>query len=588
MARLRVDGWQQNELHRATHGEEVVTTLYLNLLKENYMRIKILLIAVFFSTALIGQNNNNFELSKNLEIYADIMRKLNLQYADEINPGDLSKTSIDAMLNQLDPYTVYVPESKLEDFELMTKGEYGGIGALIQKQEDYVVITEPYEGFPAQTAGLKAGDRIVEIDGESAVGKTSSQVSEKLKGVPGSNISIVVIPFNDSIHTTFNITREKIKFPNIPYYGMLRNNIGYISLSQFNPNSGTEVKKAFSELKENNNLDGIIIDLRNNGGGLLNEAVNIVNAFVPKGEIVVTTKGKLKESTMVHKTRSVVLDKKIPIITLVNENTASASEIVAGALQDLDRGVVLGQKTYGKGLVQNVLSLPYNSKIKITIAKYYIPSGRCIQAIDYFNHENNGSNGKIPDSLLTAFKTKGGREVFDGAGIYPDISVKPERFSQISADLYAGNYIFNFVNRFVDEHTEISSPELFVISDETYNNFKEYIKGEDFDYLTETEALLKRINKSAERESYLEAIKQQLDDLEESIKEEKQGDIDKFRSEIEEMLRIEIITRYYYQKGKLLASLQNDKEVDEAIRILSQMDIYQSILEGTYAKSENK
>jgi len=552
------------------------------------MKIKILLIAVFFSTALIGQNNNNFELSKNLEIYADVMRKLNLQYADEINPGDLSKTAIDAMLSQLDPYTVYVPESKLEDFELMTKGEYGGIGALIQKQDEYVVVTEPYEGFPAQKSGLKAGDRIIEIDGESAVGRTSTEVSEKLKGVPGSGMSIVVIPFNDSIPTTHTINREKIKFPNIPYYGMLNNNIGYISLMQFNPNSGTEVKKAFTDLKENNDLEGIILDLRNNGGGLLNEAVNIVNTFVPRGEIVVTTKGKLKESTMIHKTKSVALDKKIPVVILVNENTASASEIVAGTLQDLDRGVVIGQRTYGKGLVQNVMPLPYNSKIKITVAKYYIPSGRCIQAIDYFDHENNGSDGKIPDSLLTAYKTNGGREVFDGAGIFPDIYVEPVKFSQISADLYTGNYIFNFVNKFVYENSEINSPELFFVSDETYNDFKDYVINQDFDYLTETELLIDRLNKSAERENYLEAIKQQLEELDETIKEEKKSDIDKFRTEIEEMLRIEIITRYYYQKGKLIASLENDKEVDEAIRVLTETDVYKSILDGTYAKNDNK
>lgn len=551
------------------------------------MRIKIIFIAVLFSTVLIGQNNNNFELSKNLEIYADIMRKLNLQYADEINPGELSKTSIDAMLNQLDPYTVYVPESKLEDFELMTRGEYGGIGALIQKQDKYVVISEPYEGFPAQKAGLKAGDRIVEINGESAIGKTSSQVSEKLKGVPGSSFSIIIIPFNDSIKSTFNITREKIKFPNIPYYGMLNSNIGYINLMQFNPNSGTEVKKAFSDLKENNDLKGIILDLRNNGGGLLNEAVNIVNIFVPRGEVVVTTKGKLKESTKVHKTNSVALDKKIPVIVLVNDNTASASEIVAGALQDLDRAVVVGQKTYGKGLVQNVLPLPYNSKIKITVAKYYIPSGRCIQAIDYFGHENNGLNKKIPDSLLTTFKTKGGREVFDGAGIFPDITIKPVKFSQISADLYAGNYIFNYVNKFVFEHDEINSPELFTVSDETYNDFKEYIIGQDFDYLTETESLLEQINKSAKRESYLESIEQQLTELAESIKTEKKTDINKFRLEIEEMLRIEIISRYYFQRGKLIASLQKDIEIDEAIRILNNPDIYSSILKGDYSENEN-
>lgn len=550
------------------------------------MKIKILIIAVLFSSVLIAQNNNNFELSKNLEIYADIMRKLNLQYADDIKPGDLSKTAIDAMLYQLDPYTVYVPESKLEDFELMTKGEYGGIGALIQKQGDYVVVTEPYEGFPAQKSGLKAGDRIVEIDGESAVGRTSSEVSEKLKGVPGSTFSIVVIPFNDTTRNTFELLREKIKFPNIPYYGMLDSNIGYISLMQFNPNSGTEVKKAFIDLKDNNELEGLIIDLRNNGGGLLIEAVNIVNIFVSKGEIVVTTKGKLKESTRVHKTRSAAFDKKIPVVILVNENTASASEIVAGALQDLDRGVVLGQKTFGKGLVQNILPLPYNSKIKITVAKYYIPSGRCIQAIDYFDKGNNGHDGEIPDSLLTVFKTKGGREVFDGAGIFPDIAVEPIKYSQISADLYAGNVIFNYVNEFVDTHSEIIGPERFIISDDTYNEFKKYVANQDFDYLTETETLLDRISKSAERESYLSAIQEKLDELKNSIKNEKQMDIDKFRDEIEEMLRIEIIARYYYQRGKVIASLNKDNEVDEAIRILTHPNIYKSILNGKYEQTE--
>jgi carboxyl-terminal processing protease len=551
------------------------------------MKIKILFIAVLFSSVLMGQNNNNFELSKNLEIYADIMRKLNLQYADDIKPGDLSKTAIDAMLHQLDPYTVYVPESKLEDFELMTKGEYGGIGALIQQQGDYVVVSEPYEGFPAQKSGLKAGDRIVVIDGEPAVGKTSSQISDKLKGVPGSSFSIVVIPFNDTVETTHELVREKIKFPNVPYYGMLDSNIGYISLMQFNPNSGTEVKKAFSDLKSNNELKGIILDLRNNGGGLLNEAVNIVNIFVPKGEVVVTTKGKLAESRMVHKTKSSVLDKKIPVVILVNENTASASEIVAGALQDLDRGVVIGQKTFGKGLVQNVLPLPYNSKIKITVAKYYIPSGRCIQAIDYFETSNNGDDGKIPDSLLTEYKTRGGRKVFDGAGIFPDIKVKPIKFSQISADLYGGNLIFKYANEFVFQNQEIVSPKDFIISDETYNKFKEYVADQDFDYLTETELLLDRISKSAERESYLEAIQNQLDELENSIKEEKQTDIDKFRSEIEEMLRIEIISRYYYQKGKVIASLENDKEVDEAIRILSNPALYKTVLTGEYLETQN-
>jgi len=546
------------------------------------MKLKFLLIGLLFSSLIFAQNSNNFELSKNLEIYGDIMRKLNLQYADDIKPGDLTKTAIDAMLNQLDPYTVYVPESKLEDLDLMTRGEYGGIGALIQKQGEYVVISEPYENFPAQKSGLKAGDRIVEIDGETTVGRTSSQVSEKLKGVPGSKIEIVVMPFNDTIRETHELIREKIKFPNIPYSGMVSENIAYINLSQFNPKSAADVKNAFLELRKDNDVTGLIIDLRNNGGGLLNEAVDIVNIFVPKGQTVVTTKGKLKESTMIHKTKNAPVDTKIPVVVLVNENTASASEIVSGSLQDLDRAVIVGQKTYGKGLVQNILPLPYNSKIKITVAKYYIPSGRCIQAIDYFNRDKNGTLEKIPDSLLSVFKTKGGRKVFDGAGIFPDISIEPIRFSQISADLYTGNYIFNYANEYFSKHNSIASPIKFEINDTTYESFKRSVEKMDFDYLTETESLLDRLGKSAEREHYLKAIGGELEELKNSIKMEKKKDIDKFRSEIEEMLKIEIISRYYYQKGKIIASLKTDEEIKKAIDILNDSDLYKSILKGTY------
>lgn len=550
-------------------------------LKKN-MKLKFLLVGLLFSSLIFAQNNNNFELSKNLEIYGDIMRKLNLQYADEIKPGDLTKTAIDAMLNQLDPYTIYVPESQLEDLDLMTRGEYGGIGALIQKQGEYVVISEPYENFPAQKSGLRAGDRIVKIDGESTLGKTSSQVSEKLKGVPGSEITIVVMPFNDTILRTHKLTREKIKFPNIPYSGMVSDHIAYINLSQFNPNSAADVKNAFLDLRKDNEVNGLIIDLRNNGGGLLNEAVEIVNIFVPKGQTVVTTKGKLKESTMIHKTKNPPVDTKIPVVVLVNENTASASEIVSGSLQDLDRAVIVGQKTYGKGLVQNILPLPYNSKIKITVAKYYIPSGRCIQAIDYFNRDKNGTIEKIPDSLLSVFKTKGGRKVFDGAGIFPDISIDPIRFSQISADLYTGNYIFNFANEYFSKHDSIANPLEFEIDDATYESFKKSVEKMDFDYLTETESLLERIGKSAEREHYMEAISSDLEELKNSIKLEKKKDIDKFRNEIEEMLKIEIISRYYYQKGKIIASLKTDEEVKKAVELLNDNDLYKSILKGTY------
>lgn len=547
-------------------------------------KINLIILSLIISLASFAQNENNFELSKNLEIYGDVLRKLNLQYADDIKPGELNKIAIDAMLQSLDPYTVYVPESKLEDFDLMTKGEYGGIGALIQRQGDFVIITEPYKDFPAQKSGLKAGDKIVNIDGEDAKGKTSSQISEKLKGVPGTELNISVIHYGDSIPVSFTLEREKIKFPNIPYYGMLDDDVAYISLSQFNPNAASDVKKAFLELKEKYQPKALVFDLRNNGGGLLNEAVDIVGLFVNKGELVVTTKGKLKESTSVHKTKSAPVDKGIPIVVLVNENTASASEIVAGSLQDLDRAVVIGQKTFGKGLVQNVLPLPYNSKMKITVAKYYIPSGRCIQAIDYFDKSHNGNDGKIPDSLLSVYKTKGGRKVFDGAGIFPDIEIEPVKFSQISADLYADNLIFTFANDFYLKHDSIESPSTFMVDDDTYNDFKSYVETKGLDYLTETEMLIDRIKESAEREHYLEAIDDKIELLKTTLKTEKANDIDKFRNEIEEMLKIEIISRYYYQQGKMIASLKTDKEVKKAINVLMGDSIYNSILDGSYKK----
>lgn len=552
------------------------------------LKITVIVVLVLFGIIpLHSQDQNNFEISKNIEIYVDVLRQLNLNYADNIQPGDLNKTAIDAMLEKLDPYTVYVPESQIEDFELMTRGEYGGIGALIQKQGDYVVISEPYEGFPAQKSGLRAGDKIIKVDGESAIGKNTSDVSEKLKGAPGTEIVITIERYGDTIQRDVVLVREKVKIPNIPYYGMLNETIGYIRLSQFNPNSGTEVKKAFEELKADNDLKGIVLDLRGNGGGLLNEAVDIVNIFVPKGTLVVTTKGKLSSNTQVHKTRNSAVDTKIPLAVLVDQNSASASEIVAGAIQDLDRGVIIGERTYGKGLVQNVVPLPYNSKIKITVAKYYIPSGRCIQAIDYFE-KNNGRPDKIPDSLISAFKTQAGRTVYDGGGIEPDIKLKAKEYSQITGDLYAQNYIFNYINGFVLENDSISGPEDFVIEEEVYDDFKQWVSNQDFNYLTETESLIERIKGSAEREGYLDSIQPLLDELAADVKKEKTNDIDRNRDEIEEFLKLEIIARYYYQKGRLIVSLQDDPDVDKAIELLSSPETYKEVLDGTYTKVESK
>lgn len=561
-----------------------------SLMMKNTLILSLVLAVYMFAgtPALRAQDKNNFEISKNLEIYVDILRQLNLKYADDIQPGELSKTAIDAMLEQLDPYTVYVPESQLEDFELMTKGEYGGIGALIQKQGEYVVITEPYEGFPAQKSGLRAGDKIIRVDGEDAVGKESGEVSEKLKGTPGTEIVITVRPYGDTVQRDHTLIREKVKFPNVPYYGMLGNGVGYISLFQFNQNSAAEVKKAFNELNSGDELKGLILDLRGNGGGLLNEAVDIVNIFVPKGTTVVTTRGKSSESNYEHKTRNNAIDTKIPLVVLVNTNSASASEIVAGAIQDLDRGVVIGEKTFGKGLVQNVVSLPYNSRIKMTVAKYYIPSGRCIQAIDYFDKNNNGRPDKVPDSLISAFKTKGGRTVYDGGGIEPDIPVVVKEFSQITGDLFAQNYIFNFANEFALEHDSIEDPKSFRLTDEVYQDFKSFVVEQDFDYMTETEQLIERLNGSAEREGYLDSIQPLLKELEQAVKEEKIHDIDKHRDEIGQLITLEIISRYYYQRGKLIATLEIDDDVEKAITVLLDKSLYNSILDGSYAQKELK
>ncbi len=574
-------GWPSSGSPPVIHGVVVDMTPCLKLLTMNkYFEILLIVLVMIAGSTHTGfaQDENNFEISKNVEIYVDVMRQLNVNYADKINPGELSKTAIDAMLNKLDPYTVYIPESQLEDFDLMTRGEYGGIGALIQRQGDVVYITEPYEGFPAQKSGLVAGDQIMAIDGESTEGKTSTEISERLKGSPGTELTISIKRYGDTIQVDVPVVREKVKIPNIPFYGMLDDGVGYIGLTQFNPSAATEIKKAFVELQKNENLSAIVIDLRGNGGGLLSEAVDICNIFVPKGQVIVTTKGKLSERLQAHKTRYAAIDTKIPLAILVDDQSASASEIVAGAIQDLDRGIVVGQKTFGKGLVQNVLQLPYNSKLKVTVAKYYIPSGRCIQAIDYFSENGNSGSEKVPDSLITAFKTKGGRLVYDGGGIIPDVTMESRHFSQITADLFANNYIFKFVNGFVAENESIASPSEFYISDSVYADFKKFVENKSFSYKTETEALIERLKGSAERESYIEAISDKIELLEEEIKTEKKHDIDKHKAEIKELLRVEIVTRYHYQKGKIETALRNDPDIIEVLKILKDNQRMESLL----------
>ncbi|VAW29051.1 Carboxy-terminal processing protease [hydrothermal vent metagenome] len=552
---------------------------------------KYILIAGLFLMAVVGlkaQENNNFKVAKSIEIFSGVMNQLNLNYVDTIHPVQLTRTAIKDMLRGMDPYTIYVPEKDMSDFNLMLSGIYGGIGSMIQKQGDYVVITEPYEGFPAQKAGLKAGDKVIAINGKSAKNLSSLAVSKLLKGDPGSHFQLTIRHFGAAKDTTLNLTREQIKIPNVPYYGIVGGDIGYIRLTQFSPNAANDVRSAFVNLKENHHIKGVILDLRNNGGGLLNEAVKIANIFIKKGQTIVTTKGKLLSNNMVYKTPGPVIDRKILLAILVNGNTASASEIVSGSMQDLDRGVIIGQQTFGKGLVQNTVALPYGGKIKITIAKYYIPSGRCIQAINYFHRGKNGRPVRVPDSLTHTFKTADGRVVRDGGGIKPDIVMKPTVFSQVSADLYAQNYIFDFANEFSLRHKSIAPPTQFRIGDSTFNQFKKFVLNKGFSYKTETGALIKQLKQSAKRENYFKALKPVIDSLSKDLKAEKKQDLDKHKKQIDEMLRVEIATRYYYQKGKTASALINDDEVSKAVAVLNNKSLYESILSGKADRQKKK
>ncbi len=538
----------------------------------------IISLIVASSVLTVSFQNKNFEIAKNLDIFNTLFRELTLHYVDDINAAELLKTGIDEMLASLDPYTNFIPESDIEDVRFMTTGQYGGIGALIMRRGEFIFISETYEGFPADKAGLQPGDKVLEINGQSTQNRNQEEVSSLLKGQPGTEVEIIVKRAGHDEPLTKTILREVVKIDNIPWYGMLDETTGYIKLSSFTQNAGREVKNAFTSLKNENNLQHIVLDLRGNGGGLLNEAVNIANIFIEKDQVVVKTKGKIEEQNMINKTLNNAIDKDIPLVVLVDRNSASASEIVSGAIQDYDRGVIIGERTFGKGLVQNVVPLSYNSQLKVTVAKYYIPSGRCIQAIDYAHKNEDGSVARIPDSLKVAFETHNGRTVYDGGGIEPDIFIEPRSLSNISIALLTHFHIFEFANNYYQQHSEIPPADEFELTDQIYDEFISFLEGKEYDYTTDSEHFSTLLEEAARDDKYIDIIAPELEAIQAKIDKTKEEDLMIFKDEIAFLLKNEIAGRYYKQKGRVIASLSDDPEIEAALEILKDQQAFQALL----------
>jgi carboxyl-terminal processing protease len=537
----------------------------------------ILLTAVLSTAFLINQESRDFRIGKNLDIFFSLFRELNTFYVDEINPDKIIRTGIDNMLKSLDPYTVYYSESEIDDFAFMTTGKYGGIGCLVRNSGDYAIITQVYKGFPADLAGIKAGDLIKKVDGISLKGMGTDNVSDKLKGDPGSEVILTVD--RDGNESDIKMKRARIAVPAVTYYGMLDDKTGYIRFYQFTQNSIEEVKKALVSLKSKN-PQAIILDLRGNPGGLLTEAVEIVNLFIGAGNDVVSTKGKVKQFDAVYKTTGQAVDEKIPLAIIINRGSASASEIVAGAIQDLDRGIIVGQRSYGKGLVQITRPLSYNTQLKVTTAKYYIPSGRCIQALDFSHPNEDGSVGFIPDSLISEFKTRNGRTVKDGGGIAPDVEIIPETLSQIATELYLRNFIFDYATQYFRTHPEIKTPEQFSYSDKDYEMFRKFLNDRNFSYTTSTEQSFSDLVENAKREKYYDIHKDLFTALEKDIAHSLDEDLTTFRKEIQELIEDEIVGRYFYEDGSIAWSVRSDEQVKKAIEVVNNKELYTSILSG--------
>lgn len=540
---------------------------------------KLLIFGVSLSILITGftQVDDYFEVSKNLDIFSTVYKEVNLSYVDEVKPGHLMREAIDAMLKSLDPYTNFYSEAQAEDYRFQVTGSYGGIGAIVKKHGDNIVIDKPYEGYPAQKVGLRTGDILIKVDGKSVIGKTSSQLSDVLKGTAGTTVVLTVIrPDNGEME--FSLERAQVKVKNVPYFGMATSNVGYIKLTGFTPDAGLEVYNALKSLKEQG-AQNVIFDLRGNGGGLLHEAVNIVNVFVKKGQLVVSTKGKEKENDRVYKTLNVPLDTDMPLVVLIDGGSASASEIVSGTIQDLDRGVVVGTQSYGKGLVQSTRMLSYNTQMKITTAKYYIPSGRCIQRLDYSNKQN-GSATSIADSLKQTFFTLGKRPVTDGEGVNPDVKMGLTELTKIAKSLVTKDIIFDYATQYRNKHDSIVEPKLFHLSDADYNDFKAFLSDKDYGYTTDTEKALLELEKKAEAEHYGDALSQSLAELKSEFSKNKSADLDRHKAEVIELLETEIASRYYYDRAFVETTFDDDSDVQEALALFENPKRYQAILTG--------
>jgi carboxyl-terminal processing protease len=523
----------------------------------------------------IGFKADYFEINKQLELFTGVFKEVNLYYVDDTEPAQLMEKAVEGMLKNLDPYTVYIPENKVEDFRMMQTGQYGGIGSTIRKVDGKVVIAEPHEGFPAHKAGLKAGDWIKAVDGNDMTDKSTEEVSRVLKGTPGKEVELVYERGGEQY--TVLLKREEIQLKSVPYYGMIDETTGYIYLKSFTNKASQEIKEALLDMKKNHELQQVVLDLRGNPGGLLSEAVNITNLFVDKGTEVVSTKGRLKEVDKTYKTLRAPFDTEIPLAVLINENSASASEIVAGTIQDLDRGIVVGQRSFGKGLVQQSHPLQYGSQIKITIAKYYTPSGRCIQAINYAERNENGRVAKLPDSLRTAFKTANGRSVFDGGGVDPDLAIAEESASGILFSLVSNGHIFNYATVYTNKNERIKEPGVFRLTDAEYDDFVHYLSDKDYHYTTQTEKNIERLKDIAADDNYSD-LKDEIAALEAEAKRMKGDDLIRYKAQIKQYLEQEIVGRYYLEAGRIRQNLVGDPALEEAIKTMNNKAAYDKIL----------